>query len=590
MKKVSKTKINIKLIAISILSFLLGAILVTNLFPINKTCQLDNTDKEYNIMQNSKLKNPELIILIMSALQNLDKRNAVRETWLSLRTTTTKPFKHYFVIGSVGLSPDQILHLSSEQSLHNDMLILPMIDSYKNLTLKVSNSFVWLKEQLDVGLDFKYVLKCDDDSFVRIDNLLLEIEHIEIMYLKANFNEANLIDNNNSPYLRVNIQHDDKSISPSLQLYWGYFHGKAHIQTNGKWKESNWILCDYYLPYALGGGYILSKNLIIFIASNANYLRHYTSEDVSVGAWLATIKDVLRIHDARFDTEWTSRGCQNYHLISHHLSITQMHTVYNNILSTGTMCGNEFSKRSYYLYDWGAPPIITMKSDDNQKNSHSPKKKDNKNDKIDENKVINKQDIIKMLIEANIDCYEPQVVDHLTDYMNNYMVEILNSANAYKTHAGRNNIDISDVKLAIDTYSKKTPAKRLPRKELIQLAQEQNKEKLEDCNGVGLLLPKNDYTLSKSNYKLRNLHSQTVIPQPTMGISNRHNHMVNLNSLKNQTSSIPTYIRTSVGTVSLNVPINLAPQRIILKQPQFTTFNKVDENSNKRLKLDGLRK
>lgn len=357
MRKVSHTKIKYsKLLAVSILSFLLGAILVTSLFPINKTCRLDDTDREYNIMQNSKLKSPELIILIMSSPKNLERRNAIRETWLKLKNRTTKVFKHYFVIGSFQLTADHILHLSSEQSVYSDMLILPMIDSYANLTLKVLNSFIWLNERLDVGFNFKYVLKCDDDSFIRLDSLLHEIGHIEIMYLKSNLTEANLLNDNNSPYIRANVQSNDRSSLRNLHLYWGYFDGKAHIQRNGKWTENNWILCDRYLPYALGGGYIISKDLVRFIANNGNYLRLYKSEDVSVGAWLSTVNNILRIHDARFNTEWTSRGCQNYHLISHHLSIQLMHSVYNNIEKTGNLCSIESSKRAYYLYDWGVPP------------------------------------------------------------------------------------------------------------------------------------------------------------------------------------------------------------------------------------------
>lgn len=357
MRKFFNTKIKCgKLLAVSILSFLLGAILVTNLFPINKTCQLDASDREYNIMQNSKLKNPELIILIMSAPKNLERRNAIRETWLKLRNRTNKIFKHYFVIGSFELTADQLLHLSSEQSVYSDMLILPMVDSYANLTLKVLNSFIWLNEQLDVGYNFKYVLKCDDDSFVRIDSLLHEIEHIELIYLKSNLTEANLLNDNNSPYLRANVQYNDKSALRNLHLYWGYFHGRGRVQTNGKWTESNWIMCDYYMPYALGGGYIISKDLVHYIAINRNYLRLYQSEDVSVGAWLSVVNNILRIHDSRFDTEWTSRGCQNYHLISHHLSIKLMRSIYNSIEKTGNLCSHESSKRAYYLYDWGAPP------------------------------------------------------------------------------------------------------------------------------------------------------------------------------------------------------------------------------------------
>lgn len=84
--------------------------------------------------------------------------------------------------------------------------------------------------------------------------------------------------------------------------------------------------------------------------------RYYKSEDVSVGAWLSSVNNILRIHDRRFDTEWTSRGCQNHHLVSHNLTAKQMQAMYKNIIKMGNMCTTETTKRASYLYDWNYPP------------------------------------------------------------------------------------------------------------------------------------------------------------------------------------------------------------------------------------------
>lgn len=354
MKTLTKTQFRYcKLIIACAFSFILGCMLTINIVPINKTCQIDNVDREYNIMQNSKLPDPDIIILIMSAPHNLHRRTAIRETWLKLNNenSNSKKVRHYFVLGSIDLKADDILHLSTEQSRFNDLLILPMLDNYNNLTHKVLTSFQWLYEQLDVGLNFKYVLKSDDDSFIRIDNLIHEIEQIEIIFLKSN----TLITDKDSPYIRIHAQSNNYT-SPNWQLYWGYFNGKAEIKSSGKWKEENWMLCDTYLPYALGGGYILSKGLIVLLAKSAGYLKYYSSEDVSVGSWLSSVNNLLRIHDTRFDTEWTSRGCQNYHLISHNLSVKEMETIHKNIIKTGKMCKIGTLKRRPYLYNWEVPP------------------------------------------------------------------------------------------------------------------------------------------------------------------------------------------------------------------------------------------
>ena len=70
----------------------------------------------------------------------------------------------------------------------------------------------------------KYLLKVDDDSYVQLPLVLEELKN-------SNF---------------------DKS------LYWGFFDGRAPVWLKGKWAEKEYHLCDKYIPYALGGGYVLS--------------------------------------------------------------------------------------------------------------------------------------------------------------------------------------------------------------------------------------------------------------------------------------------------------------------------------------------
>ena len=78
----------------------------------------------------------------------------------------------------------------------------------------------------------KYLLKVDDDSYVQLPLVLEELKN-------SNF---------------------DKS------LYWGFFDGRAPVWLKGKWAEKEYHLCDKYIPYALGGGYVLSHvRRILFI-------------------------------------------------------------------------------------------------------------------------------------------------------------------------------------------------------------------------------------------------------------------------------------------------------------------------------------
>lgn len=135
-----------KMAIVSIFSFIVGCMVTINLAPIEKTCRLDNRDRGYDIMNNSKLKSPEVIVLILSAPKNAERRNVIRNTWLKLVDNIKETdeqnikfkMKHHFVVGSLGLTVDEVLHLTAEQSQYSDMLILPMQDSYKNLTYKVN--------------------------------------------------------------------------------------------------------------------------------------------------------------------------------------------------------------------------------------------------------------------------------------------------------------------------------------------------------------------------------------------------------------------------------------------------------------------
>ncbi|XP_061197748.1 metabotropic glutamate receptor-like [Saccostrea echinata] len=208
------------------------------------------------------------VVLVMSAPDNLMGRDTIRETWARDLPKTTLL---RFVIGTGSLSAQQHSNTHRENFIHSDLLLLKSVnDSYETLTLKLLESFKWL----DRHVEFTHLIKADEDSFVRVDRLAYELQK-----------------------------------KPKERFYWGFFDGRAHVKKAGKWAEKEWILCDRYLPYALGGGYVLSADLVHYVSSNSKYLKLFNSEDVSLGAWLGPL-DIKRSHDARFDTEYKSRESQ----------------------------------------------------------------------------------------------------------------------------------------------------------------------------------------------------------------------------------------------------------------------------------------
>lgn len=322
-------------------AFLLGfslACLLFSLWPLHSRPQATNArlvdhnivdDGHRNSIQFSQ-STPTLMILIFSSPRNVKRREVIRDTWIKFIRESSPDkqgarVRHLFVVGMFGLEKEVAASLLEEQATNNDMLMLSQLkDGYSWLTYKLKKSF----SHLSAEYSFDYLLKVDDDSFVQL-NLLYDV----------------LVE-----------QHAQLEHNGRRPLYMGYFSGHATVKNTGKWSERHWFLCDHYLPYALGGGYLLSRTLVDYVANNAELLENYRSEDVSLGVWLAALK-VHRLHDVRFDTEWTSRGCIDSFLIQHKQTPEEMKTKYESISEGQGLCREgEWEQRLSYIYNWKVPP------------------------------------------------------------------------------------------------------------------------------------------------------------------------------------------------------------------------------------------
>jgi len=271
----------------------------------------------------------KLVILIISSPQNSPNRKIIRETWGS-DAAKRVPVKVLFVIGEEGIPSDLKFQLFKEQSAHSDLLFLPLEDTYENLTKKLLFTLKIASEEYK----FDYVMKCDDDTYVNIPLFMNALEKFNDEY-----------------------------------LLWGYFSGKARVKSGGKWRQDGWFLCDRYLPYPLGGGYVIGRAVVEFIVKNHLLLSQYKSEDVSLGVWTAPL-NITRFHDIRFATEYTSRGCMNDYLVLHKKSFSEMKQMYYNQKHKGVICDKEFLYFLPYTYNWSTFPSSCCKPiqlDDQQK-------------------------------------------------------------------------------------------------------------------------------------------------------------------------------------------------------------------------------
>ena len=260
----------------------------------------------------SKIK-VDVIFIIFSSPGNELRRNAIRNTWLKEIPDNALCL---FAIGKVDTQYEQSLDV--ENYSHNDLLLLDFVDEYASLTQKLLRSIHHVVQKYD----FKYLFKGDDDTYIHL-----------------------------KPFLSL------LSRQSRRRLYWGYFVGNARVKAKGKWEENSWFLCDRYLPYARGGGYVISYDIANFISVNRDLLDSYLSEDVSMGVWLSALK-VERRHERKFNTEFRSRGCNNHYLVAHKTSVDQMHRYSQNIRESGNLCSKEFKRWPSYEYNWNVPASL----------------------------------------------------------------------------------------------------------------------------------------------------------------------------------------------------------------------------------------
>ena len=98
-----------------------------------------------------KHKDTFLVVLVLTAPKNQERRNVIRQTWANIHKKLRDQFLLYFILGNSELSDESIDSINDEKAKHKDILALPMVDSYQALTSKLLASFV----QLNRNVKFK---------------------------------------------------------------------------------------------------------------------------------------------------------------------------------------------------------------------------------------------------------------------------------------------------------------------------------------------------------------------------------------------------------------------------------------------------
>ena len=233
-------------------------ILLVHIAAGDRNVSNSNSSIEKNIrndLPTKKEKHYLLVVMVLSAPSEKGKiwRQVIQETWKNEVEAVKSEVFFKFVLGTVGLAQSQLLSLESEQKNHSDLLLLGSFkDDYHNLTRKVLNMLVWANNHLH----FSYLLKSDQDTYIRLKSVVSEL----------------------------NGRKSNES------LYWDYFTSKNSPTPTGKFAERNWFLCNQFLPFAQGEGYIISSDLVHIIDRNAGNLQ---LNNTSMLLWFAYFLTLL---------------------------------------------------------------------------------------------------------------------------------------------------------------------------------------------------------------------------------------------------------------------------------------------------------
>ncbi|XP_055894532.1 UDP-GalNAc:beta-1,3-N-acetylgalactosaminyltransferase 2-like [Biomphalaria glabrata] len=185
--------------------------------------------------------------------------------------------------------------LKEEQKLYQDIILVDVLDVYRNLPQKVLAGHLWLEDNYVV----KYVMKTDDDCYVNIDTVLKSLPNC----------------------------------SGTNMIWWGNFRTNWAVEQHGKWVELEYGAM-VYPRFACGSGNIVSSEVHSWLVLNRQKLKHFQGEDVSMGIWLSGL-NVQHIQDDRWQCKMS---CDNDLLSLPELSPEEIHWHWNNSKHCATPC------------------------------------------------------------------------------------------------------------------------------------------------------------------------------------------------------------------------------------------------------------
>ncbi|KAK9075623.1 hypothetical protein SSX86_003949 [Deinandra increscens subsp. villosa] len=252
--------------------------------PVSEDIELvgDVEDLKAPLMPNQS-KRLLLLIGVFSSGNNFKRRMALRRSWMQYEAVRSGVVAVRFFIG-LHKNKQVNMELWREAQAYQDVQLMPFVDYYSLLTLKTIAVCIMGTKILPA----KYIMKTDDDAFVRVDEILTS--------LKAKTSDG-LLYGLVSPDSKPQRDKDNK---------W-------YISTE-EWPN------DSYPPWAHGPGYVISRDIAKFIVRghHERNLKLFKLEDVAVGIWIEQFKKQVREVQYINDDRFYNSGCEPNYILAHY--------------------------------------------------------------------------------------------------------------------------------------------------------------------------------------------------------------------------------------------------------------------------------
>ncbi|XP_031253001.1 hydroxyproline O-galactosyltransferase GALT3 [Pistacia vera] len=226
-----------------------------------------------------------MLIGVFSTGNNFERRMALRRSWMQYKAVRSGDVAIRFFIG-LHKNKQVNVELWREAQAYGDIQLMPFVDYYGLISLKTIAICIMGTKILPA----KYVMKTDDDAFVRIDEILSTLK---------------------------------EKASDGLLYGLISFESSPHREKDGKWyiSKEEWPHASYP-PWAHGPGYIISRDIAKFIVRGHHKrdLKLFKLEDVAMGIWIEQFKNSGQEVHYLSDDRFYNAGCESNYFLAHYQS------------------------------------------------------------------------------------------------------------------------------------------------------------------------------------------------------------------------------------------------------------------------------